>query len=179
MPFQSLMTPITEEEVPIAGGVGEGGIADGLYSVHLRMLDGLDGGLTGVMLLNRGRILGGDAAFYYLGSYTAANGRWKGEIVNHEHTPSRSERPLFGGYEVGIGFSGTYGDLLDYVIFAALLFYALTVLGLFVLRFRRPDADRPYRALGYPILPLLYVVLCTAVMVDLLIVSIWASAIFA
>lgn len=51
VPFQSVMTPITEDEVPIAGGVGEGGIVDGLYSVHLRMLDGVDGGLTGVMLL--------------------------------------------------------------------------------------------------------------------------------
>ncbi len=45
-------------------------------------------------------------------------------------------------------FSGTYSNLLDYVIFAAVLFYALTVAGLFVLRFRRPNAQRPYRALG-------------------------------
>src|SRR5581483_11625976 len=50
-------------------------------------------------------------------------------------------------------FSGTYSELLDYVIFAALLFYALTVGGLFVLRMRRPDALRPYRAFGYPVLP--------------------------
>jgi APA family basic amino acid/polyamine antiporter len=68
-------------------------------------------------------------------------------------------------------FSGTYGDLLDYVIFAALLFYALTVGGLFLLRFRRPDAPRPYRALGYPILPALYLIMCVAVMLDLLIVK--------
>jgi basic amino acid/polyamine antiporter, APA family len=68
-------------------------------------------------------------------------------------------------------FSGTYDDLLDYVIFAALLFYALTVAGLFVLRLKRPDAERPYRALGYPVLPALYVLLCSAVMVDLLIVK--------
>ena len=47
-------------------------------------------------------------------------------------------------------FSGTYNDLLDYVIFAALLFYALTVIGLFVLRFKRPDAERPYRASAIP-----------------------------
>ena len=110
IPFQSVMTPITDDEVPIAGGIGEAGIADGLYSIHLRMLDGLDGGLTGVMLLNRGRILGGDASFYYLGSYTAANGRWKGQILNQEHTPARDENPVFGGHEVGIGFSGTYDD---------------------------------------------------------------------
>jgi APA family basic amino acid/polyamine antiporter len=68
-------------------------------------------------------------------------------------------------------FSGTYGELLDYVIFAALLFYALTVAGLFVLRAKRPDAPRPYRAVGYPLLPGLYVGLCTAVMLDLLVVK--------
>jgi hypothetical protein len=108
--FQSVMTPIKEDEMPLAGGVGEAGIVNGLYSIHLRMLDGLDGGLTGVMLLNRGRILGGDASFYYLGSYAAANGRWKGQILNQEHTPARDENPVFGGHEVGIGFAGTYDD---------------------------------------------------------------------
>lgn len=107
VPFQSVMTPITEDEVPIAGGVGERSITDGLYSVHLRMLDGVDGGLTGVMLLRGGRILGGDASFYYVGSYTAANGRWKGQILNQEHTPAKDD-PIFGGHEVGIGFSGSY-----------------------------------------------------------------------
>ena len=71
------------------------------------MLDGIAGGLTGVMLLHDGRILGGDAFFYYLGTYTSKNGRWKGEILNQEHTPAKSEHPIFGGYEVGIGFSGT------------------------------------------------------------------------
>jgi hypothetical protein len=107
VPFQSVMTPITQDEIPVAGVVAEGGITDGLYSVHLRMLDGVDGGLTGVVLLNRGRILGGDAAFYYLGSYSAANGRWKGQILNQEHTPAKDD-PIFGGHEVGIGFSGHY-----------------------------------------------------------------------
>src|SRR6478735_4922985 len=100
----------TDDEVPIAGGVGEAGIADGLYSIHLRMLDGVDGGLTGVMLLNQGRILGGDAFFYYLGSYTSENGRWKGQILNQEHTPARGENLIFAGHEVGIGFSGTCDD---------------------------------------------------------------------
>jgi hypothetical protein len=105
--FQSVMTPVKEEAVPIAGGVGEGGIVNGLYSIHIRMLDGVEGGLTGVMLLNNGRILGGDASFYYLGTYTSENGRWKGQILNQEHTPSMGDNPVFGGHEVGIGFSGT------------------------------------------------------------------------
>ena len=110
IPFKSVMTPISEEAAPPFTTPGAGAIANGLYSLHIRMLDGVDGGNTGVMVLHDGRIRGGDGFFDYIGSYTAANGRWKGEIVNHEHTPSRSERPLFGGYEVGIGFSGTYGD---------------------------------------------------------------------
>jgi hypothetical protein len=105
--FQSVMTPVEEEAVPIAGGVGEDGIINGLYSIHIRMLDGVEGGLTGVMLLNNGRILGGDASFYYLGTYTSENGRWKGQILNQEHTPSVGENPVLGGHEVGIGFSGT------------------------------------------------------------------------
>ena len=114
--FSSVMTPLEQEEIPIAGGVGEGGIVNGLYSIHIRMLDGVDGGLTGVMLLNDGRILGGDASFYYVGTYTSENGRWKGQILNQEHTPAKDQHPIFGGHEVGIGFSGTcdeHGALLE------------------------------------------------------------------
>jgi basic amino acid/polyamine antiporter, APA family len=67
---------------------------------------------------------------------------------------------------------GTYGNLysnlLDYVVFAALLFYALTIGGIFLLRWKRPDAERPYKAFGYPVLPLLYIVAATGIMVVLL-----------
>jgi hypothetical protein len=105
--FTSVMTPVEEQLVPMADAVGEGGIVNGLYSIHLSMLDGVQGGLTGVMLLHDGRILGGDAFFYYLGTYTSEHGRWKGQILNQEHTPAKAENPLFGGHEVGIGFSGT------------------------------------------------------------------------
>lgn len=105
--FRSQMWTIGSEAAPVAGAVGEGGIANGLYSMHLRTLDGIDGGLTGVMLLHDGRILGGDAFFYYLGTYRSAYGRWKGEMLNQEHTPAKGEVPVFGGHEVGIGFAGT------------------------------------------------------------------------
>ncbi len=67
--------------------------------------------------------------------------------------------------------SGTYSDLLDYVVFAVLIFYILTVLGLFLLRKKRPDAERPYRAFGYPLLPALYIVLAAAICIDLLILK--------
>jgi basic amino acid/polyamine antiporter, APA family len=67
---------------------------------------------------------------------------------------------------------GTYGNLysnlLDYVVFAALLFYVLTIVGIFVLRVKRPEAERPYKAFGYPLLPLLYIVAATGILVALL-----------
>ena len=108
--FRTILSPINDADAPPPGRVGPEGIGNGLYSIHIRMLDGLDGGNTGVMMLHDGRIRGGDAYFDYIGAYSAAGGKWKGEIVNREHTPSRGERPLFGGHEVGIGFSGTYTD---------------------------------------------------------------------
>ncbi|RPJ80012.1 MAG: amino acid permease [Acidobacteria bacterium] len=66
-------------------------------------------------------------------------------------------------------YGNLYSSLLDYVIFAVMLFYALTVIGLFILRFKRPQADRPYRAFGYPVVPALYVVLALLIAADLLI----------
>jgi APA family basic amino acid/polyamine antiporter len=67
--------------------------------------------------------------------------------------------------------SGTYSDLLDYVIFAALLFYVLTVAGIFILRRTRPSAPRPYRAIGYPLVPAAYIALAALIMIDLLVVK--------
>ena len=65
--------------------------------------------------------------------------------------------------------SGTYGQLLDYVVFAVLIFYSLTIGGIFLLRKNRPEAERPYRAFGYPILPLAYILLAATIMIILLI----------
>jgi APA family basic amino acid/polyamine antiporter len=65
--------------------------------------------------------------------------------------------------------TGTYLQLLGYVVFAALLFYALTTIGLFVLRRTQPDVARPYRAVGYPVLPALYIAAASAICVSLLI----------
>jgi APA family basic amino acid/polyamine antiporter len=78
---------------------------------------------------------------------------------------------LQSAWSILLIFSGTYSDLLDYVIFAVLVFYVLTVSGLFILRRKMPTAERPYKAFGYPILPALYVLLCAIIMIDLLIVK--------
>jgi basic amino acid/polyamine antiporter, APA family len=61
--------------------------------------------------------------------------------------------------------SGSYGQLLDYVVFAVLVFYILTIAGLFVLRHKVPNAERPYRAFGYPVLPAIYIAM--AIFIDL------------
>jgi APA family basic amino acid/polyamine antiporter len=67
------------------------------------------------------------------------------------------------------GYGNLYGNLLDYVISAALIFYILTIIGIFVLRRKRPDAERPYKAFGYPIIPALYIVSATVVLLVLFI----------
>jgi basic amino acid/polyamine antiporter, APA family len=64
--------------------------------------------------------------------------------------------------------SGTYSQLLDYMVFASLLFYLLTVFSLFVLRVKRPNADRPVKAVGYPLLPAIYLAIIALLCIDLL-----------
>ena len=64
--------------------------------------------------------------------------------------------------------SGSYGQLLDYIIFAVLVFYILTIFGLFVLRRTHPEAQRPYKAIGYPVLPAIYIVMALFIDVVLL-----------
>jgi len=70
-----------------------------------------------------------------------------------------------GGHEQ---YGNLYSNLLDYVVFAVLIFYVLTIIGLFALRRKRPDAERPYRAFGYPVVPALYIVTASLIMLVLL-----------
>jgi APA family basic amino acid/polyamine antiporter len=67
-----------------------------------------------------------------------------------------------------VTYGNLYSDLLNYVVFAALLFYVLTILGIFVLRAKRPEAERPYRAFAYPFVPALYILAAVAIMLVLL-----------
>lgn len=76
---------------------------------------------------------------------------------------------LQGVWSVLLCLSGTYGNLLDYVIFAVLLFFALTILAIFILRVKRPDIPRPYKAFGYPYIPAIYILTTVLIMVILLI----------
>jgi basic amino acid/polyamine antiporter, APA family len=65
--------------------------------------------------------------------------------------------------------SGTYSNLLDYVVFAVLIFYVLTIVGIFLLRRKRPDVERPYKTFGYPVVPVLYIAAACLIMLILLI----------
>jgi len=74
-----------------------------------------------------------------------------------------------GIWSVLLCLSGTYGNLLDYVIFAVLIFFTLTILAIFILRVKRPDIPRPYKAFGYPVIPSLYILTTVTIMIILLI----------
>jgi len=115
---------------------------------------------------NNGLILAGARVTYAM----ARDGLFfrKVGILNSHAVPGRG-LVLQAIWASALCLSGTYGDLLDYVVFAVLVFYILTVAGVFILRKERPDADRPYRAFGYPVLPALYVAAAAAICVDLLV----------
>ena len=74
-----------------------------------------------------------------------------------------------GVWSVLLCLSGTYSNLLDYVIFAVLLFFTLTILAIFILRIKKPGLARPYKAFGYPLIPALYIIVTAFIMVILLI----------
>jgi APA family basic amino acid/polyamine antiporter len=109
-----------------------------------------------------GMILAGSRVYYAM-SEDGLFFKSVGKIHPQYNTPVTSL--LFqGAWASLLCLSGSYGQLLDYIIFAVLLFYVLTMIGLFVLRKKWPDVARPYRALGYPVLPAIYILM--AVFID-------------
>jgi len=119
---------------------------------------------------NNGLILAGARVYYAMaqdGLFFQSTGR-----LNSRHVPAMAL--VLQGIWTGLlvlprtvktnaagqvtGYGNLYGNLLDYVISAALIFYILTILAIFVLRWKRPDAERPYKAFGYPIVPILYII---------------------
>jgi hypothetical protein len=84
---------------------------NGLYSIHVSLLDGRVGKGSGVVVFHDGKIVGGDAYLYYTGTYTVKDETFKGEVLIRRHTSSKDDNPLFGGPNpVGIGVSGTFTD---------------------------------------------------------------------
>lgn len=86
---------------------------NGLYSIHLVLLDGRSGKGSGVVVFRNGEIRGGDSYLFYTGTYVTSGNTFKGEVQVMQHTPSPQASPLFGGQSqpVGIGVTGTWtGD---------------------------------------------------------------------
>jgi APA family basic amino acid/polyamine antiporter len=104
---------------------------------------------------NNGLILSG-ARVYYAMAKDKLFFRKAAELDPEHHAP-RFSLVMQSGWAILLTLSGSYSDLLDYVIFAVLLFYMLTISGLFVLRRTQPDLERPYKAFGYPVLPAAYI----------------------
>lgn len=115
---------------------------------------------------NNGLILAGSRLFQSM----AANGLFfaKAKELNSNGVPANAliYQAIWASV---LCLSGSYGDLLDYATFASLLFYMVTIGGLFVLRKKEPDTPRPYKAFGYPVIPILYILLAGFICVDLLI----------
>jgi APA family basic amino acid/polyamine antiporter len=114
---------------------------------------------------NNGLILSG-ARVYYAMAQDGIFFKKSGEL-NTKGVPSRglTIQCIWAGV---LCLSGTYGQLLDYVIFAVLIFYILTIIGIFILRIKKPEMERPYKAFGYPFVPAVYVLIAALVTVILL-----------
>ena len=112
---------------------------------------------------NNGLILAG-ARVYYAMAKDGLFFRGAAKLHPKYRTPAHSLM-MQCAWTCVLCISGSYGQLLDYIIFAVLVFYILTIGGLFVLRVKRPDAPRPYRAIGYPVLPAVYILM--AVFIDI------------
>jgi APA family basic amino acid/polyamine antiporter len=115
---------------------------------------------------NNGLILSGARVYYTM----AKDGVFfkKAAVLNKNNVPGYALWAQ-GLWAAGLCLTGRYGDLLDYVIFTVLIFYILTIAAIFVLRVRQPELPRPYRAFGYPVLPVLYIALALFICVVLLI----------
>src|ERR1700691_3119682 len=114
---------------------------------------------------NNGLILSGARIYYAMAKdrlFFQSAGK-----VNRHHAPAVA-LVAHCIWASALCLSGTYGQLLDFLIFAQLLFYILTLAGLFILRWRRPEMPRPYRAIGYPVLPALYILMAGFLEIQLL-----------
>jgi APA family basic amino acid/polyamine antiporter len=113
-----------------------------------------------------GLILSGARVYYAMakdGLFFKSTG-----VVHSRYLTPKNALIVQGIWTCILCLSGTYGQLLDYIIFAVLVFYILTIAGLFVLRRTQPQAERPYRAVGYPVLPAIYIVMALFIDIVLL-----------
>lgn len=115
---------------------------------------------------NNGLILAGSRLFQSM----AKDGLFfrKAAVSNRYQVPANA-LVLQGTWAGVLCLSGSYNDLLDYCTFSSLVFYIITILGIFILRRKMPHAERPYKAFGYPVVPALYIIVTALICLDLLV----------
>jgi len=141
-------------------------------AVMTQMLGGVGGALMAVAIMisgfgcANGLILSGARVYYAM----AKDGLFFRKVANLHPTYKTPAVSLMVQmvWTCILCLSGSYGQLLDYIVFAVLVFYILTIAALFILRRTHPNADRPYRAVGYPVLPAIYIVMALFIDVVLL-----------
>ena len=160
LPFETIQTVASDRVASATAQIIFPGYGAGLMALGI---------LISIFGCNNGLILTGARAYYAMardGLFFQAAGR-----LNRRHVPAWGlviqcfwscllvlPRTVTTATDGTVTYGNLYGNLLNYVISAALIFYVLSIAGIFVLRRKRPDAPRPYRAFGYPVMPALYIV---------------------
>jgi basic amino acid/polyamine antiporter, APA family len=156
IPFQEIATAANDRVAVVASQYIFGDIGTYIIAVMI---------MISTFACNNGLIMAGARVYYTM----AKDGLFfkKAAILNSAGVP---EWALWAQcfWACALCLTGKYGDLLDFVIIIALIFYILTIYGIFKLRAKQPNADRPYKAFGYPFLPGLYIVIASAVSIALL-----------
>ena len=156
IPFQEIATAKNDRVAVVASQYIFGDI--GTYIIAIMIM-------ISTFACNNGLIMAGARVYYTM----AKDGLFfkKASVLNFAGVPSWA---LWAQcfWASALCLTGKYGDLLDFVIIIALIFYILTIYGIFILRKKKPDLERPYKAFAYPFLPALYIVIASAVSIALL-----------
>jgi basic amino acid/polyamine antiporter, APA family len=157
IPFQEIATAKSDRVAVVASQYIFGGIGTKIIAIMI---------MISTFACNNGLIMAGARVYYTM----AKDGLFfkKAAVLNSAGVPSWA---LWAQcvWASALCLTGKYGALLDFVIIIALIFYILTIYGIFILRKKMPDAERPYKAFGYPFLPGLYLVIASAVSIALLV----------
>jgi APA family basic amino acid/polyamine antiporter len=156
VPLQDIATAESDRVAVVASQNIFGGIGTLIIAVMI---------MISTFACNNGLIMAGARVYYTM----AKDGLFfkKAAVLNESSVPSWA---LWAQcfWASALCLTGKYGDLLDFVVIIVLIFYILTIYGIFILRKKMPDAERPYKAFGYPFLPMLYLVIATAICIALL-----------
>lgn len=157
VPLQEIATAKSDRVAVVAAGYIFGNIGTLIIAIMI---------MISTFACNNGLIMAGARVYYTM----AKDGLFfkKAAELNEHSVPSWA---LWAQciWASALCLTGRYGDLLDFVIIIVLIFYILTIYGIFILRKKMPNAERPYKAFGYPVLPFLYIIVASAISIALLV----------